>query len=209
MGYLAKADGRVSEEEIAATEQLMHKLQLTADHRRRAIELFKEGSAGDFDLTELMQRFQRDCGRHHNLRQMLLVYLVNLALADNQFSADEEAALKNIAAQLGIPAFAFEQMIRMIRAQNQFGGAGYQQQGGGGYQSTSGNELAVAYQALGVDDSISDRELKKAYRKLMSQYHPDKLMGQGLPEDMIEEATERSKEIQAAYDLIRKHRRQS
>ena len=52
----------------------------------------------------------------------------------------------------------------------------------------------------------SDTEIKKAYRRLIREYHPDKLMGQGLPEAMIKEATERSQEIQAAYDMIKKSR---
>jgi DnaJ like chaperone protein len=57
-----------------------------------------------------------------------------------------------------------------------------------------------------VSETLSDQEIKRAYRKLMSQYHPDKLIGQGLPEDMLEVATEQAKEIQVAYDLIKKHR---
>ena len=55
----------------------------------------------------------------------------------------------------------------------------------------------------------SDQEIKRAYRKLMSQYHPDKLIGQGVPEDMVKVATEQAKEIQVAYDLIKKHRDKS
>jgi hypothetical protein len=51
-----------------------------------------------------------------------------------------------------------------------------------------------------------NNEIKRAYRKLMSQYHPDKLTGQGLPDDMIAMATEKTKEIQLAYDLIQKRR---
>ena len=58
-----------------------------------------------------------------------------------------------------------------------------------------------------MSPETSDREIKRAYRKLISQYHPDKLIGQGVPEDMIEQATERSKEIHAAYELIEKHRK--
>lgn len=200
LGYLAKADGRVSKEEIQQTEQLMDKLDLTADHRRQAIELFKQGSQQNFDLNELLQRFNKVCGRHNNLKQMLLVYLINIALADGDIAASEETILREIARQLGIPGFAFDQLMRMIHAQNQFGGHGPS-------QATRADELDLAYQALGVDKSINDKDLKKAYRKLMSQYHPDKLIGQGLPEDMIQEATERSKEIQGAYDLIHKSRR--
>ena len=66
--------------------------------------------------------------------------------------------------------------------------------------------LDDAYKALGVTKESSDAEIKRAYRKLISQYHPDKLMGQGLPEDMVAMATEQAKEIQLAYDLIKKSR---
>jgi DnaJ like chaperone protein len=59
-----------------------------------------------------------------------------------------------------------------------------------------------------VSKESSDQEVKMAYRKLMSQYHPDKLMGQGVPEDMIAVATEQAKEVQVAYDLIARSRKQ-
>jgi DnaJ like chaperone protein len=59
---------------------------------------------------------------------------------------------------------------------------------------------------LGITRDSTDHEIKRAYRKLMSQYHPDKLMGQGVPEEMIAVATEQAKEIQLAYDLITKHK---
>ena len=67
--------------------------------------------------------------------------------------------------------------------------------------------VAAAYQALGVSKDDSDAEIKKSYRRLVREYHPDKLMGQGLPEEMIKEATERSQEIQTAYDKIRQARK--
>jgi len=60
---------------------------------------------------------------------------------------------------------------------------------------------------LKVSEAASDTEIKKAYRKLISEYHPDKLMGQGVPEDMIKVATERSQKVQTAYDLIKKTRK--
>ncbi len=66
--------------------------------------------------------------------------------------------------------------------------------------------LDDAYKALGVTKENTDQEIKRAYRKLMSQYHPDKLIGQGLPKDMIDVATEQAKEIQLAHDLIQKTR---
>lgn len=216
MGYLAKADGQVSQSEISAAEQIMTKMGLTSAHRSEAIKFFKLGSTQDFNLEALLSDFNVHCGRHSNLKQMLLVYLINMAMADGEMHAAEHDVLQKVASKLGFSSFAFEQLMRMINAQNQFKGGYYHggQSGGqysGGYsagsEQTSANNLDMAYAALGVDKTISDKDLKRAYRKLMSQYHPDKLMGQGLPEDMIEEATERSKEIQVAYDLIRKSRK--
>lgn len=199
LGYLAKSDGRVSETEIELTERLMAKMGLTADHRREAIRLFKVGTEANFSVNATLDEFKRICGSSPNLSQMLLVYLINLALADGVVDAQETQVLRQVADGLGFSRLAFEHLLRMINAQNAFG---HEQQ-----QRSHTNDLDVAYQALGAEKTISDTDLKKAYRKLMSEYHPDKLIGQGMPDDMIKEATERSQEIQAAYDLIKKSRR--
>ncbi|MEX1032145.1 MAG: co-chaperone DjlA [Cellvibrionaceae bacterium] len=196
LGRLAKADGRISEAEIKQTEQYMAQMNLNATHRREAISLFKQGAASGFDIQSQLQEFRRVCGRHPNLVQLLLVYLVNVALADGRFDESEERVLSQVADGLGISRLAFEQLLRMIRAQNAFG-AGH---------APTADSLTLAYQALGVNETASDAEIKKAYRKLMSEYHPDKLMGQGVPDDMVQAATERSQEIQKAYDTIKKAR---
>ncbi len=204
IGYLAKADGRVSQEEIDQTQQLMDKMGLTADHKREAIRLFKIGSAPDFDPSKILEEFRNICGRRHQLKQMLIVYLVNTALADGEFDPKEESALRRIADGLAFSHIAFEQLLKMIRAQGSFSGSSQQYSN---YQSNQTHELDDAYTALGVNKNDSDASIKKAYRKLMSEYHPDKLMGQGVPEDMIKVATERSQEVQAAYDLIKRSRK--
>lgn len=196
MGKLAKADGRVSEEEIAHVEQFMQKLNMTPEHRQQAIKLFKQGADAGFDIYPVYQRFNSVCGHTRNLKDVLLAYLIVMALADGHFHPDEEALLTEIAGYLGYGPDAFKKMIDMVLNQTHFAGG----------QITTAAALDDAYKALGVSKDSSDAEIKRAYRKLMSQYHPDKLMGQGVPEDMIAMATEQAKEIQLAYDLIKKSR---
>jgi len=196
MGKLAKADGRVSPEEIAHAEALMQQLGMTAEHRAQAIALFKRGAEAGFDLDPAYTRFLSVCGHTRHLKQVLLVYLIVMALADGQIHQAEETLLVDLSARLGYDQAAFRQLVDMVLNQSHFAGQ----------QVDSAAALDDAYKALGVGKESSDAEIKRAYRKLMSQYHPDKLMGQGVPEDMIKMATEQAKEIQVAYDLIKKSR---
>ena len=202
MGHLAKADGRISEEEIAQAEQLMSQLGLTAEHRQQAIELFKAGAKPEFNLQQTVAEFIEQGGRSHNLPAMLLEFLFSIAMADGELHTSERDVLQQVASYLGIGQRQFEQLLAMLTAQQSF------HQSGGRAQPTI-NELDNAYQALGVDKSVDDKELKKEYRKLMSAHHPDKLIAQGVPEDMVKVATEKSQEIQAAYELIKASRKKN
>jgi len=206
LGHMAKADGRVSEEEVRQTEAYMAEMGLTAENRRRAIDLFKQGTDPEFDLDAQVQEFRRICGRRARLVRMLLVYLVNIALADGELDETEVRVLRRIAEGLGLSSEMFEQLLRMIQAQNSFAGGGGR---AGGAGPSRADELARAYEALGVSPEASDQQIKRAYRKLISEHHPDKLIGQGMPEDMVKEATERSQEIRKAYDLIKQARAQA
>tara|TARA_R110002110_G_scaffold205066_7_gene417069 strand:+ start:203301 stop:204101 length:801 start_codon:yes stop_codon:yes gene_type:complete len=198
-GYLAKADGRVSRNEIEHTEQVFTQMGLDAEQRRRAIELFKRGSATDFRLEETVAQFLQTCGPQRQLQQTLLLFLISLALSDQTIDAAEHAALTHIASLMGLAPGHLEQLLKMAQAQEHFHSQG-------GFAAQPGTSLQDAYTALGVDESVNDKDLKRAYRKLMSENHPDKLIAQGVPQDMVKLATERSQEIQAAYEMLRKHR---
>jgi DnaJ like chaperone protein len=211
MGKLAKSDGRVSEQEIAHVEQFMAQLNMSGEHRKQAIVYFKAGSQVDYAIEPLLQEFNAATVSSPNLKQMLMVYLVRVALADGKLHPNEASDLQSIAQHLGISAQAFEKLLAMLQGQEQFSGgyyhsAGGQSSTGGSYVPNSVGGLSAAYQALGVLESDSDSVIKRAYRKLIREYHPDKLAGQGLPDAMIKEATERTQEIQTAYDLIKKNR---
>ncbi len=196
MGKLAKADGRVSEEEIAHVEQFMQKLGMSPEHRQQAIALFKKGVDPALDIEPVCRKFMAVCGHTHHLKEMLLVYLIVMAMADGNYHPEEEKLLAQIAGHLGYGPETFKRLMDMVLNQVHFAGG----------KVTTEAALDDAYKALGVSKEASDAEVKRAWRKLMSQYHPDKLIGQGMPQDMIAMATEQAKEIQLAYDLVKKHR---
>jgi DnaJ like chaperone protein len=202
LGHIAKADGRVSEAEISHVEGIMGQLGIGGTQRDAAIALFKRGTGRDLDVDTALAEFRDACAGHRPLAHSLLVFLISLALADGHVESGERNALERVALLLGYSQSAFEQLLRMVEAQAHF----HDYRPGA---APSHNQLDDAYQALGVSAACSDRELKTAYRRLMSQHHPDKLIAQGVPEEMLAVATEKSQEIQAAYELVRKHRRQA
>lgn len=214
LGHLAKADGRISEAEIKATEGIMSRMGLDADKRALAIQYFKQGSQAEFNLDVALNNFRLGPGRSRQMRQFLIVTLITVGMADGQIDQAELTLLQRIATGVGISNMQLQQLIMMLEAQHNFFNGRYRGHGqshhsGGhqGFQQTSANELATAYKALGVEASATDAEVKKAYRGLMKEYHPDKLIAKGLPEDMVKVATERAQEVQAAYDLVMKQRK--
>jgi DnaJ like chaperone protein len=196
MGKLAKSDGHISKDEIAHVEEFIKKNGMSAEHRQQAIDQFKRGSATNFNITATLDQFMAVCGHTLHLRQVLLMYLIVMALADGKLDQAEQTLLEEIALHLGYSRAEFKQMLDMVLNQSHFAHGA----------TSSASALDDAYKALGVTKDNTDQEIKRAYRKLISQYHPDKLIGQGLPEDMIAVATEQAKEIQVAYDLIKKQR---
>lgn len=198
-GKLAKADGHISQAEIDQTEHTIAAMKMSTDYRAVAIEYFKSGSADGFDHNAQLKQFMRICGNTSQLKQMLMVYLIVLALADGVIDPAEKALLKDVAQQLGFNDAQFNQLLETVKNQAHFSS------GQSGQQSTA-SSLEDAYKALGVTKEHTDQAIKRAYKKLMSQYHPDKLIGQGLPKEMIDVATDKAQAVQAAYAVVKKNR---
>lgn len=199
MGHLVKADGRVSESEIAVASNIMAQMQLNEGQRKAAIELFNTGKASSFPLDEAVEQLRFECRHRTTLLQMFLEIQVQAALADGHLHVQERRMLGRISGQLGFPPDFIEQILRFIR--------GTAHEGGAGRVPEHGFSLQDAYDILGVKHSVGDADLKKAYRRLMNQHHPDKLVAKGLPDEMMKIATEKTQQIQKAYDLIRDNRK--
>lgn len=206
MGHLAKADGRVSESEIRAAEHVMREMRLDAERRTQARELFRQGKAPDFNLDAAIQSFNDACGRRLNLKVMFLQIQFSAVWADGDFSESERLILERIAGSLGIPEQLFNQIEALVGAFAQRASSGAWRQSEGSERRTSASEIEQSYAILGVSSQDDDDRIKRAYRKLMNQHHPDKLVAKGLPEEMMEVATRRAAEIQNAYEVVKKAR---
>lgn len=196
MGYIAKSDGKVTQDEIALAENVMHQMRLNQQQRTVAINLFNEGKKDGFPIHEVLAQFKRESFRRRNLIQMFLEIIIATAFADGSLHTKEQQLLEEIAKDLGYNHSQFSQLLGRLSGQDHFS-----------HGQSASDKLSAAYEILAVSASVSEADLKKAYRKLMSQHHPDKLVAKGLPEEMMDIATQKTQEIKAAYDLIKSSRK--
>lgn len=205
MGKLAKADGRVSQEEIQYARDVMNRMGLSSERQKQAIELFTQGKDEHFDIADVLRPLSALIRYRVPLKLMFVEIQLQAAMADGQVSEAELAIIREVCALLHMSQA--EMAALMARMQSQFS---YQQHSYQSHQYNSVSQatlLKEAYGVLGVSEDVSDAELKKAYRRLMSQHHPDKLVAKGLPEEMMQLAKEKTQEIQSAYDRIRQARK--
>ena len=204
MGAIAKADGRVTPDEIRLAETVMRHLNLDGERRARAIAEFNRGKSPGFDLAGELRQLRVHLGRQVMLRQMFVEIQAQIALVDGTLDETEHRILLAVCDALDYPRAAFERLVSMLQAGAGFGGAGAGQAGAA--PKPRGPTLEQAYAILGVPASATDAEVKRAYRKLLSQHHPDKLAARGVPEEMIKLANEKTHEIRQAWELIQRER---
>jgi DnaJ like chaperone protein len=194
MGHVAKADGRVTEREIQAARQVMHSLRLDAAQVQAAIAEFTRGKQPQFDLDAEMADLRASCHSQPQILRTFVEILLRFALAGADLSGNARARVTRAAGLLGIPPV---QLARMEAAMRGGPPAGPQDHAA---------RTAAAYRTLEADPGVSNEELKRIYRRLMSRHHPDKLKANGLPESMLEHAKQRTQAIQEAYELLRTQR---
>ena len=194
MGHISKADGQVSQEELRLAGAVMDQLGLRGQMRAAAQNLFNAGRAPDFPLDDVLAQFRRECRYSLNLARLFVEIQVQSAYADGKVHPAERLLLNHIAAALGLAEGELEQLEAVVRAHA----------GPGGSAATLSPD--EAYAILGVSSQTDDADVKRAYRRLMNRHHPDKLVSKGLPEEMMQAATKKTREIKAAYERIKEAR---
>ncbi|HEX7324420.1 MAG TPA: co-chaperone DjlA [Rhodanobacteraceae bacterium] len=208
MGALAKADGRVSEAEVAVTEKLMARLELDALWRRRAIDAFNRGKAPDFDLARTLVDLRAKCVARRSLVMPLLDMLCDVGLADGPVTDAKLQTLRQIAFSLRVSELQLMALLAMKGFAWNTGAGDWAHasaySSAQGYHAAARNSGPNPYAVLGVSRDDDARTIKRAYRKLISEYHPDRLGS--MPEDLRKRAEQRASEINAAWERIQSER---
>ena len=200
MGHVCKADGRVTPDEISTARLIMAQMDLAPEQRNSAIALFNEGKKVDFPLEDILLQFRKETGHSGNIRRMFIEIQCYAACADGVVHPAEKALLLRVCELLGFPQYDFESIMAAVGAQ-------YHHQHSAQGTKTEKMSLHDAYKILNITRNATEAEVKRAYRRLLSQHHPDKLVSKGLPEEMMKVATQRTHEIRQAYERIKQDMR--
>ncbi|PIQ42823.1 MAG: co-chaperone DjlA [Gammaproteobacteria bacterium CG11_big_fil_rev_8_21_14_0_20_46_22] len=205
MGYLSKADGQVSDKEIQYARQVMKHWHLSPRQTEEAMRLFYQGKNQEFDRYEVLKKLRQHYGHRPRMLAQFINIQARLCYINGMLNPQLKPLLQDIAAITGLGPLNFAYYDLMFGWKAHFEQArrgGYQHQQGSGFQQRYTTSINEAYKILGVNQDANKNDVKRAYRKLMSQYHPDKLMSKGLSEAEMQAATEKAQKIKAAYEQI-------
>lgn len=184
LGKMAKADGSVSLAEIKVVEAFMRDhLRLNKQSRMFAVNIFNRAKNDAYPYTQYASEFARHFHHDTNMRMLLFEMLFQIAAADGGLHQAEEHLLQQTLRYLNIPPHLFQELKARLAP-----------------------SADPAYAILGLTPEASDDEVKKAFRAKVMEYHPDKIVSKGLPEEFLKFAEEKFKEVNQAYDKIKEAR---
>lgn len=201
LGRLARIDGVVSESEINMTRKIMNQLDLNPAQQRLAQRLFNEGRQHDFDTDALLDRFYRQARNRVSVLQIFMELQMQVAVADSVLTDGEQKFLLRIANRLDISEAVYQRIEERVCKKQ-----GIELKKA---PLTSGNivSLADACRAIGVSRWADKKEIKLAYRKKLSEFHPDRMIARGASDVDVAFANQKMMQVKQAYDLISKVRR--
>ncbi|MFK8051599.1 MAG: co-chaperone DjlA [Woeseiaceae bacterium] len=200
MGHLAKADGRVSEDEIRLARKAMHAMDLDGDATQAAMRHFNVGKQPGYAPAEDLALLRKESGSPHLIGRQLINLLLPVLLMKDEASANERRILWQACQEFGISRVELAQIEAAARVDRRFTG----REGPRPADPQSGATKAFAL--LNVNPDASDAEIKRAYRKLMNRFHPDKLAGTVTDPVELEAASKKTREVREAYELLRDRR---
>jgi len=211
IGKLAKVDGVISASEIQKCEMIMQNMNLDAQQRKLAISYFNQGKQGNFNINPVIDRLYRSSGRSYSIKQIFLEMLIEVASAEGRINLAEWKFLLSICERIRFPQQLLIALVKMkgFNVHSKFTSSGSKSRS----SNTNYNKWTPpkqqktnSYQLLGVLSTDSKAVIRRAYKKLMSSHHPDKLIAKGLPPAMIEIAKNKTQNIQAAWEDVKQRR---
>ena len=182
LAKIAKADGRVDESEIKKIEEIISiKLNLNKEHRKFAINIFQKAKDDNVSFESYASNIYQILSSSQNSLLIFYEILFELALADGILHPKEDELLKKIPRIFRFDKNVYKSLHEKYVDQNR-----------------------NYFEVLGLSENSSFTEIKKAYLKKRKEFHPDTLIGKGLPEEFIGKAKEKFIEIQEAYEELEK-----
>ena len=177
---MAKADGKVTEEEIKAFKE---KINVPDNEIKNVAKLWDQAKKTTDGFEVYAKQISDLLGRNSSVLEELLNLLITIAQADGKITIPEIKYLKKVGDIFGFSNVDFERI----------------------YSSKSG-VYTDPYKILGVSRNATVQEIKRKWKQLAINHHPDRLISQGVPEDLIQKSTSRLKEINNAWDTIQNQR---
>ncbi len=183
LGKMAAADGRISRSEVNRVEEFISSQGMDPTQRAFAVAVFNRARLSPYTFADLARQFARIFAGAPQIRSSMFDLLAQVAAADGVIHPAEEEHLREAAAIFGLGRGAFERAMRE-------------------YGSAAGDDYAV----LECSPGASDDEIRSNYRRLVKDFHPDRLRSKGLPDELMAHASEKFRRIQEAWEKIRKER---
>jgi DnaJ like chaperone protein len=200
LGRLAKMDGRVTQEEIDYANSIIRRMGLSGDKRQQAIAAYDLGKHPDVELSESVALAAKVVGRRSALAKLFLQIQCEAAYLKGNLRLKDKMLLRDVAEQLGYSKTEFLAIASATQSEQ------YQRP-----QSAPGAKfikpenrtfLQNAYRVLQLEPGVDDGEIRRAYLRMMSRYHPDKLASSNATEDALRQAQENTMAIRSAYEAL-------
>ncbi|MBU15142.1 MAG: co-chaperone DjlA [Gammaproteobacteria bacterium] len=189
MGRIAKLDGRVTTPEVNYASIIMRLLGLDPLGRLEAIDYFELGKQPETDVLPFVRELVSSIGRRSALARLFIKIQCRLAFIKGDIRLKEKILLRDVAESLGFSKAEFLEICREMQIHASL-------------KQENGKFLRNAYHILQLEPDVEDGEIRRAYLRMMSRYHPDKLVRENLSEETLRIAQEKSTAIRSAYETV-------